>query len=106
MKKFELKNVAKYVKTVGSIKTEEEFIEGIKEAAKKDGYHNFNNRDLVLLLIHKLEKTKPERMLASTMLREIGILNIFTVEDENPLMNIFQYCISIIMWLEVGEIED
>lgn len=105
MKKFELTNVAKYLKTTALKCKDESILEQVKLAVEKDGYHSFNNRDLVMLLIHKLENHVPHRMKASTMLREIGILNIYNTDDDNILMKLFQYCCGIIIFIKPKNIE-
>ena len=100
MKKFELTNVAKYIKENTAMKQKDNLFEKVAEMAEKDGFHSFNDRDLTMLLIHKLEKVEPEKMKASTMLREIGLLNVFNTDDADVLNKVFGYCCSVILWLE------
>lgn len=99
MKEFELQNVMKYVKSISGKYREEDIFVGLKHAIEKDGYHSFNERDMVMLLVLKLEMVKPERMLASTMLREIGVLNIYSTDNSDILHKVLAYCVSVILWL-------
>jgi len=106
MKKFELTNVAKLLKTQPFKETKETIFEHLKLAVEKDGYHSFNERDLIMLLIHKLEAFCPEKMKASTILREIGLLNLYNTDDNNMLLKILHYCVGIIIFIEPKDIEN
>lgn len=102
--KFELTNVARYIKENTAMKQKDNLFEKVAEMAKKDGYHSFNNRDLTMLLTHKLEKVEPEKMKSSRMLREVGLLNVFNTDDADVLNKVFQYCISVILWLDAEKL--
>lgn len=104
MEKFELTNVANYIKQNTAMKQKDNLFEKVAEMVEKDGYHSFNDRDLTMLLIHKLEKVEPEKMKASRMLKEIGLLNVFNTDDADVLNKVFQYCISVILWLEADKL--